>query len=130
MAPTPSAITTPTPNVFPLPNHWSSTLQTSTDTAKKRKRRADTTWYHYREPNGGEQTKASDGQSLMYCALCKSRPVRFTATSGNARKHLNAKHQIQVEVGDLKGKKAREIALDIPFQHATKKRVNKDAIES
>lgn len=66
----------------------------------------------------------------MYCALCKSRPIHFTAIGGNARKHLNAKHQIQVEVGELKGKKARQIALDISFQHATKKRVDKDAIES
>lgn len=113
-----------------LPNHWPSTPQAITDAAEKRKRRADRTWCYYREPNGGERTKASDGLSLMYCALCKSRPIHFTAISGNVRKYLDAKRQIQVEVGELKGKKARQIALNISSQHATKKRVDEDATYS
>lgn len=130
ITPTPSAITTPIPNAFSLLSCYLSTPQASADSTKKRKRRADTIWCHYWEPNGGEQIKASDGQSLMYCTLCKTRPIHFTAISGNARKHLNSKHQIQVDVGELKGKRARQIALDISFQHAAKKRVDKDNFKS
>jgi hypothetical protein len=63
----------------------------------------------------------------MYCKICNGK--WSTAITTNARGHLENKHQIYVEVVESKGKKPRQLALDISFQNATQKQVEKDDLE-
>ena len=60
----------------------------------------------------------------MYCKICDGR--WSTAITTNARGHLAKKHQIYIEMAESKGRKSRQMALDLSFQNATQKQVERD----
>src|SRR5437762_767589 len=94
---------------------------------KKRKcepHKAKTTWDHFRRAQGNELDRATDGQRLWYCQMCKN-PSWATQVSSNARKHLEKPHHIIVDVEPSKGKKAHHDQLKDIFARASVQKIEK-----
>lgn len=97
-----------------LPNTSSSSTSTQ---VRKRKRTADTTWNHAREPRGGESLRDSNRNPYWYCRYCSNRQASTTS----ARTHLKNVHSISIDVQPAKVKKARQESLDAIFIKAKEK---------
>lgn len=123
---TPSTPTTPSLNALSFLNSRPPKPDRAREdiSLKQRKRRAEDVWDHFREPQEDEDKRGRHGQSLMYCKICDGR--WSTAITTNARGHLAKKHHIYIEVAESKGRKSRQMALDLSLKNATQKQVERD----
>ena len=103
-------------------NHLPSSESSERYTKKRRLARAESTWDHFREPQGIEDCFDREKRRLHYCTICTK---WSTGVSSNARYHLEKTHHVFINEAPSGNDKKRQQAVNVLFTHLKEKDVRK-----